>query len=206
MAVVERDYPNLYRKFTSLGPLLDKLGNGGKGLSWDTREEVEFLGQLNHRSTQGGVGEGRPCIESAIDAAEVILHLAPETNGHVAVKAWKSLGEFTGRDHTHLAAGKEHEAIRFRDVQAQPRKDYLLPDLVGDRERGGLLQRRLHQRARADPMADAHRQAAVLPGPPLDDGLRRAVLQLPPARRPEDNRRDRRDQAQRQPGDPAELH
>ncbi|HZX75769.1 nitrate reductase subunit alpha [Lysobacter sp.] len=122
MAVVERDYPNLYRKFTSLGPLLDKLGNGGKGLSWDTREEVEFLGQLNHRSTQEGVGEGRPCIESAIDAAEVILHLAPETNGHVAVKAWKSLGEFTGRDHTHLARGKEHEAIRFRDVQAQPRK------------------------------------------------------------------------------------
>lgn len=122
MAVVERDYPNLYRKFTSLGPLLDKLGNGGKGLAWDTREEVEFLGQLNRRSTQEGVSEGRPCIDSAIDAAEVILHLAPETNGHVAVKAWRSLGEFTGRDHTHLARGKEHEAIRFRDVQAQPRK------------------------------------------------------------------------------------
>jgi nitrate reductase alpha subunit len=33
MTVVERDYPNLYRKFTSLGPLLDKLGNGGKGMA-----------------------------------------------------------------------------------------------------------------------------------------------------------------------------
>ncbi|WP_156494964.1 molybdopterin-dependent oxidoreductase, partial [Oleiphilus sp. HI0128] len=31
LAVVERDYPNTYKRFTSLGPLLEKLGNGGKG-------------------------------------------------------------------------------------------------------------------------------------------------------------------------------
>jgi nitrate reductase alpha subunit len=30
--LVERDYPNTYKKFTSLGPLLAKLGNGGKGI------------------------------------------------------------------------------------------------------------------------------------------------------------------------------
>ncbi len=122
IAVVERDYPNLYRKFTSLGPLLEKLGNGGKGMSWDTKEEVEFLGRLNHRVTEDGVSQGRPRIDSAIDACEVILHLAPETNGHVAVKAWESLSGFTGREHAHLAIGKRHEAIRFRDIQAQPRK------------------------------------------------------------------------------------
>ncbi|MCW5572612.1 MAG: nitrate reductase subunit alpha [Steroidobacteraceae bacterium] len=122
VAVVERDYPNLYRKFTSLGPLLDALGNGGKGMSWDTKDEVEFLGKLNRSVQEDGVSQGRPRIESAIDACEVILSLAPETNGHVAVKAWESLGRFTGRDHTHLATGKEHEAIRFRDIVAQPRK------------------------------------------------------------------------------------
>ena len=122
VVVVERDYPNLYKKFTSLGPLLEKLGNGGKGVNWDTKDEVRFLGDLNRRVSESGVSHGRPQIESAVDACEVILHLAPETNGHVAVKAWRSLGEFTGREHTHLAVGKEHEAIRFRDIQAQPRK------------------------------------------------------------------------------------
>ncbi len=122
IAVVERDYPNLYKKFTSLGPLLDKQGNGGKGLNWDTKDEVKFLGDLNHRVLDEGISKGRPNIYSAIDAAEVVLHLAPETNGHVAVKAWESLEAFTGREHTHLAVGKEHEAIRFRDIQAQPRK------------------------------------------------------------------------------------
>src|SRR6202142_1978338 len=128
---VERDYPNLYKKFTSLGPLLEKLGNGGRGVNWDTKDEVQFLGDLNRWVREAGVSQGRPQIESAIDACEVILHLAPETNGHVAVKAWRSLGTFTGREHTHLAVGKEHEAIRFRDIQAQPRKIISSPFCAG---------------------------------------------------------------------------
>lgn len=61
-------------------------------------------------------------LNTAIDAAEMILTTAPETNGQVAVKARAALSEFTGRDHTHLALNKEDEKIRFRDIQAQPRK------------------------------------------------------------------------------------
>mgnify|MGYP007000050150 CR=1 len=78
---VERDYPNTYARFTSVGPLLEKLGNGGKGINWNTDAEVEFLGQLNRRHVEEGANKGRPKIETAIDAAEVILSLAPETNG-----------------------------------------------------------------------------------------------------------------------------
>jgi nitrate reductase / nitrite oxidoreductase, alpha subunit len=131
MMVVERDFVNTYKKFTSLGPLLEKLGNGGKGISWNTDHEVEFLGRLNHEVLEEGISQGRPQILSAIDAAEVVLSLAPETNGHVAVKAWKALSKFTGRDHSHLAVGKEHEAIRFRDIQAQPRKIISSPTWSG---------------------------------------------------------------------------
>ncbi|MGH1540072.1 MAG: nitrate reductase subunit alpha [Arenicella sp.] len=129
--VVERDYPNIYKKFTSLGPLLEKLGNGGKGIGWNTDEEVEFLRHLNHKVLDDGVSQGQPQIETAIDAAEVVLSLAPETNGAVAVKAWEALGEFTGLDHTHLAKPKQDEKIRFRDVQAQPRKIISSPTWSG---------------------------------------------------------------------------
>jgi nitrate reductase alpha subunit len=122
MAVVERDYPNTYKKFTALGPLMAKLGNGGKGIAWKTDEEVTFLKELNFAVTEPGVTQGMPKIESDIDAAEVILALAPETNGHVAVKAWESLGKTTGRDHAHLALHREDEKLRFRDLQSQPRK------------------------------------------------------------------------------------
>ena len=129
--VVERDYPNTYKRFISLGPLLEKLGNGGKGIKWDTREEVEFLAKLNHTHNEPGIHQGRPRIESAIDACEVILSLAPETNGHVAVKAWEALSKITGRDHTHLAKPKQDEKIRFHDMVTQPRKIISAPTWSG---------------------------------------------------------------------------
>ena len=131
MQVIERDYPNVYKRFTALGPLLNKAGNGGKGISWDTKIEVTQLGQLNGFVTDEGVTCGMPKIETDIDACEVILQLAPETNGHVAVKAWKALGKQTGLDHTHLAIYREDEKIRYRDVQAQPRKIISSPTWSG---------------------------------------------------------------------------
>lgn len=127
---VERDYPSTYARYTSLGPLMDKLGNGGKGISWNTQDEIDFLKKLN-KTQPSGVNQGRPKIETAIDAAEVILTLAPETNGQVAVKAWDALGKVTGRDHTHLARYKEDEKIRFRDIVAQPRKIISSPTWSG---------------------------------------------------------------------------
>jgi len=122
VTIVERDYPNLYKHFTALGPLLEKLGNGGKGIAWNTTTEVENLKRLNGEVTEDGPTKGLARIETDIDATEVILMLAPETNGEVAVKAWEALGGKTGRDHRHLALPKEDEKIRFRDVVAQPRK------------------------------------------------------------------------------------
>ncbi|MGK3124163.1 nitrate reductase subunit alpha [Candidatus Pantoea formicae] len=127
---VKRDYPATYERFTSVGPLLEKLGNGGKGISWNTDKEVDLLRRLNY-TKKDGPAKGQPQINSAIDAAEVILTLAPETNGQVAVKAWNALSEFTGREHAHLALPKEEEKIRFRDIQAQPRKIISSPTWSG---------------------------------------------------------------------------
>ena len=131
IALVERDYPNLYKRFTALGPLMSKLGNGGKGINWNTQHEVEHLAALNGVVTEEGVTQGLPRIDSDIDATEVILMLAPETNGEVAVKAWDALSKNTGRSHEHLAVPKEDEKIRFRDVVAQPRKIISSPTWSG---------------------------------------------------------------------------
>ncbi|MBI4357167.1 MAG: nitrate reductase subunit alpha [Gammaproteobacteria bacterium] len=120
--VVERNYPETYKKFTALGPLMSTLGNGGKGLAWKGEEEIAFLKALNHTHEEAGTTCGLPKIETDIDAAEVVLTLAPETNGQVAVKAWEALGQATGRSHIHLAKGREEDKIRFRDLLSQPRK------------------------------------------------------------------------------------
>jgi nitrate reductase alpha subunit len=131
VAVVERDYPNLYKRFTALGPLMSKVGNGGKGIAWNTEHEVENLKALNGVVAEDGPTKGMARINSDIDAAEVVLMLAPETNGEVAVKAWNALSKATGREHAHLALPKEDEKIRFRDVVAQPRKIISSPTWSG---------------------------------------------------------------------------
>jgi nitrate reductase alpha subunit len=130
VSLVERDYAQTYAKFTSLGPALEQLGNGGKGIGWNTDAEVSLLAGLNG-VVEDGPTKGRPNILTDIDACETILSLAPETNGEVAVKAWQALSKLTGREHAHLAEGKEEEKIRFRDVVAQPRKIISSPTWSG---------------------------------------------------------------------------
>ena len=132
---VERDYPAVYARYTSLGPLLDTLGNGGKGLRWDMQDEVKALGALN-RTVADGPAKGRPRIVTDIDAAEAILMIAPETNGKVAVRAWEELSKSTGRPHRHLAEARADEKIRFHDLQAQPRKIITSPTWSGIESEG----------------------------------------------------------------------
>ena len=119
---VHRNYGDVYQRFISVGPLMEKLGNGGKGMSWDTSKEVQYLKQLNGEVQSSQTDLTRARIETDIQAAEFILALAPETNGEVAVKAWRSLSKATGRNHDHLAIPREDDKLRFRDLQAQPRK------------------------------------------------------------------------------------
>ena len=127
MTVVERDYPNTGSMYTSLGPLLVNIGAGGKGITWSAKEEVEYLGRLNGTARDPGPAEGRPRLWTDIEAAEAIMTLAPETNGAVAVKAWSALTKRTGRAHSHLAAQREAEKLRYRDIVAQPRRTITSP-------------------------------------------------------------------------------
>jgi nitrate reductase alpha subunit len=129
--VVERDYTNVYRKFTALGPLIEKLGMATKGVGWEAGAELETLAALNGVVDEAGVSQGLVRIETDIQAAETILTLAPETNGAAAVKAWDALSEKTGRPHRHLAEKRAAEKLRFQDLVAQPRKIISSPSWSG---------------------------------------------------------------------------
>lgn len=131
LKVVERDFPNTYKKFTALGPLLPKQGNNIKGIDWDTKKEYEHLKDINYTIRDEGITKGMPSLEDDISVCETILALAPETNGEVAVKSWKALSDKTGVDHTHLALPREDDKITFRDIKAQPRKIITAPTWSG---------------------------------------------------------------------------
>jgi nitrate reductase alpha subunit len=143
---------------------MEIIGNGGKGISWNTEHEVDLLRRLNGEVGDEGRPKGMAKIESAIDACEVILSLAPETNGEVAVKAWAALSKNTGRDHTHLALPKEEEKIRFRDIQAQPRKIISSPTWSGLESEHVCYNAGYTNVHELYPVAHADRAAAALSG------------------------------------------
>lgn len=118
IVVVERDYPDTYRRYTSLGPLVSKLGITAKGITWGVQEEVAFLKKLNNTADR----EGFPNLETDIQAIETILTLSPESNGQVALKAWKALEKSTDLELMHLAIEKGDILLRYRDLVAQPRR------------------------------------------------------------------------------------
>ncbi|MDD5248123.1 MAG: nitrate reductase subunit alpha [Rhodocyclaceae bacterium] len=129
--IVARDFPNTYKKFTAIGPLMVKLGNNIKGIDWNTEAEYEELKACNGTVLEEGISKGMPSIADDIAACEAVLRMAPETNGEVAHKSWSALSQKTGVDHHELYAGRREDKITFRDIQAQPRKIITAPTWSG---------------------------------------------------------------------------
>ncbi|MDR2875236.1 MAG: nitrate reductase subunit alpha [Methylobacillus sp.] len=131
LKVVERDYANTYRKYIALGPLMTKIGNGIKGLDWNTAQEYEELKVHNGAVKEPGISCGMPSLEEDIAVCDAVMRLAPETNGEVAHKSWSALSKKTGIDHHHLYSGRHEDKITFSDIQAQPRKIITAPTWSG---------------------------------------------------------------------------
>ncbi len=117
--VVTRDYRKLFQKFVAFGPAV-KDGIGAHGVKLDVREQYEEL--LATRPTVTVGGETYPSIREAAQAADVILHLAPETNGEVAYKGYRYLEERTGVPLADLAEKARASRVTYKDLQAQPRR------------------------------------------------------------------------------------
>ncbi len=122
LSVIQRDFPNTYKMMTALGPLAATAGIGSKGVTWNASDEYESLKKIVGIIDKEGVSKGMPSLEKAKDVAEMILALAPETNGETAVKSWEGVEKKTGISLQHLSNRRQAEKIRFDDLTVQPRK------------------------------------------------------------------------------------
>lgn len=118
--VTERDYVNLGRRYISLGPNVQKEGLGVHGIHWDADDLYQEL--LDGRPTTTWNGKTYPSLEVARDAANVILHLAPETNGEVAHRAFQAEEERMGLKLTDLAEDTRASRATFNDLMRQPHR------------------------------------------------------------------------------------
>jgi len=131
LTVVTREYPSVYKMMSALGPLADEGVIGIKGVAWNAAEEYAELKARLGTVRDPGVSLGRPKLKSGRDAAEAILALSPETNGHVAVKSWKGVEKKTGLSLAHLSAKREGDKLTFSDLVVQPRKIITSPTWSG---------------------------------------------------------------------------
>jgi len=118
--VTERDYVNLGKRFISLGPKVQKEGFAVHGIHMEVGDLYQQL--LDNKPTTTWNGQTYPSLEIARDAANIILHLAPETNGEVAYRAFKAEEERLGLKLTDLAEPTRASRVTFNDLTQQPRR------------------------------------------------------------------------------------
>ena len=153
-----------------------------KGVAYDVKREMDILRSRNG-VTRGGAGDGQPKVETDVQMADAILHLAGVSNGHLATQGFRFLEKRTGTELADLAAEHEGKQITFADTQAAARAGDHLPGVVGLGERGPALQPVHHQHRARQAVPHPHRPPAVLRRPRLVHRHGRGAAGLPaPAR------------------------
>ncbi len=120
LAVVERDYVNLFNRLISFGPRTKEEGMEEKGIHLPVGDLYDDL--LKNGHVHEWNGKKYPSLSDPVDAANVILHFAPETNGEVAHRGFKTLEERVGLALVDLAEGYRGVKYDFLDLVQQPRR------------------------------------------------------------------------------------
>ena len=121
LVAVERDFPAVHARMNALGPLVEQVGIGAKGIAWKPEQEVEELGRRNG-IVRSGRARGRPSLARDVDVCEAILALSGTTNGRLATESFRTLEARVGRPLAQIPAERADERMTFADVSIQPRK------------------------------------------------------------------------------------
>lgn len=132
---VERDYTKVYEKWTHFGPLTEKAGTGTHGTAYDVSKQAKELAIINGTSMTESAGK-RPKLDSAIKAAEMILHLSGVSNGEVALEGFRNQGKRVGADMTDLVSGSEQTHIKWDSVKERPTEVITSPEWTGIKKDG----------------------------------------------------------------------
>jgi nitrate reductase alpha subunit len=126
MKLVHRDYKNLYKMYSSYGPLAKKNGIGAHGTHYMIDDFYDEM--VEHGKTSEWDGNKYPALKTGKQVADAILNLASVTNGELAYRSYKNMEEKVGLPLADdLAGGDRHVRMRFNDIQSQPRRQHNSP-------------------------------------------------------------------------------
>ncbi len=118
LAIVERDYVNLYNRFLSVGPGMGQLS--AHGVNWDAKDVHDKL--LRQMSTRTWNDKTFLDLKDEKAVADIILAFAPETNGELAYRAYQNLEKRVGKPLAPIAAGSRDFRMTWEEITQKPRR------------------------------------------------------------------------------------
>ncbi len=128
ISVVRRDYANLIHRFCSYGPGAQEVEDRGVHIPVDDL----YREYTKNAPTYEWGGQKYPSLIDPVDAANVVLHFAPETNGEVAFRGFKEKERDVGLPLADLAEGQRAVRYDFPSLVAQPRRILTSPCWSGN--------------------------------------------------------------------------
>ncbi|MCG3176613.1 MAG: Respiratory nitrate reductase 1 alpha chain [Candidatus Omnitrophica bacterium] len=129
VTVVERRYPEVYRKYVSLGPVYRDKGLGIHGLTYPVSDIYDRY--LETHPVERWGDRRYPSLHEDRSVCEVILAFAAETNGELAYRAYEQESRKTGMDLQHLAKDNRSVRLSFQDLVASPKRLLTTPFWTG---------------------------------------------------------------------------
>jgi nitrate reductase / nitrite oxidoreductase, alpha subunit len=118
LSFVDRDYPNLYNRYMSLGPDIGHLGAHG---NYYEAEDVHQ--QLFTTMPTRNWGEKSYIdLEDERVVADVILTLASETNGELAHRAYQKLEKRVGKTLSSISEKSRDFRMSWEEITQKPRR------------------------------------------------------------------------------------
>ncbi len=134
MAVMTRDYKNLYNQYISFGPLARANGLGAHGTKYAIDDFYDEM--LITRPTVEFDGKKYPSLSNDVQVCDAILHLATVTNGELAYRSYKNMEETVGLPLAILAEKNRGVRVNYKELQAMPMRLINSPMWSGLTENG----------------------------------------------------------------------
>ncbi|MEK9138710.1 MAG: molybdopterin-dependent oxidoreductase, partial [Bacteroidota bacterium] len=134
IAVVSRDYKNVYNQYISFGPLARQNGLGAHGTKYAIQDFYDEMVETGPTVTFEGVKY--PSLAKDVHVADTILHLATVTNGELAYRSYKNMEEKVGLPLAHLAEKNRGTRVSYNDLQSKPMRLLNSPMWSGLTENG----------------------------------------------------------------------
>lgn len=126
---VTRSYPDVYKKFISLGPNFRDKGIGAHGLIYPVDDAYDKY--ITENPVEKWGGKVYPSLREDRAVCEVILAFAAETNGEMACRAYEAESKKTGLSLNHLAQDNRGIKYNFQDLCSSPKRVLTSPYWTG---------------------------------------------------------------------------